>query len=80
MKLGAGAVFVAIGLLVLWFAVTGRLSKFVDLWQQAGGSSTDKNIAAPSSESGPSERAIRLADALNIPRNFPAFPTMPSVN
>lgn len=75
MKLGAGAVFVAIGLLVLWFAITGRLSKFVDLWQQASGDANGpaQNMSGPGARQAPTRAAV-LGASLNIPAGFPALP------
>lgn len=76
MKLGAGAVFVAIGLLVLWFAITGRLSKFVDLWQQSGrATDTTQNMSGPGA-GGVSARTAALAARLNIPAGFPSLPSL----
>lgn len=83
MKLGTGVLFVAIGLVLLWLAVTGRLANAGAAWSALKGEAPAGGAVKPTSDSGaaaPSSEASRIAAALNVPVGFPNFPVLPSLN
>lgn len=79
MKLGVGTLFVGIGLVILWAAVTGRLSNVGAAWAALKGDDPAATVH-PASGGAAAPTASRVAAALNVPAGFPAFPILPSLN
>lgn len=78
MKLGVGVLFVAIGLVILWLAVTGRLSRLSDAWTVLKGDAAGAGDVQP--VSGPAAGMNPLNRSLSAALNIPAFPTLPVVS
>lgn len=69
MKFGSGALLVAVGLLVLWLAVSGRLTNLGAAWNTLNGTPTTGDSSGVSPVS------------MLAPQSFPieALPPLPSV-
>lgn len=89
MKLGAGAIVIAVGLVILWLAVTGKLGNIEAAWRALTNTMSDdlrsdlekaKRATPPTvlpplgAVTGPGERAAAM---FNVPL---PFPTLPSFN
>lgn len=81
MKLGSGVVLVAVGLVVLWLAVTGRLSNLAPAWATLNSDGTDDTASAnPTSGASGARDPAALATALGVaPDILSTFPVTPPV-
>lgn len=82
MKFGVGSLFVVVGLLVLWLAVTGRLANLDGAWRVLTGqkpeAATDRPISGPARR----DPLGVLSEALNIESgaDFSVLPTLGLAN
>lgn len=76
MKIGAGAILIAVGLVVLWLAVTGRLSNLTAAWGVLTGDTAPSGNAVPASGPATSSRAAQIAAALQLPFPLPSSPAI----
>lgn len=82
MKFGVGTLFVVIGLLILWLAVTGRLSNVESAWRtltgQAAADADPKPVNAPGRTGRQQDQLSVLSSILNVPDGFPTLPVIVS--
>jgi hypothetical protein len=74
MKFGVGALFVVLGLLILWLAATGRLSNIESAWKTLTGTGNGISpIVNPNTGKIP---VGTIAEQLNVSTTFPGLPTL----
>lgn len=77
MKFGVGALFVVLGLLILWLAVTGRLSNIENAWRTLTGQEGMSATPAVNPNAGKVPNPLgTMADRLNVSTTFPGLPTL----
>jgi hypothetical protein len=77
MKFGVGALFVVLGLLILWLAVTGRLSNVEGAWRALTGQDGATASPAVNPNAGKVPNPLgTMAERLNVSTTFPGLPTL----
>lgn len=80
MKLGSGVVLVAVGLVILWLAVTGRLSNLAPAWATLNSDGPGAGVNPTGGTVGASDATQTAYAALGVaPDILASFPIAPPV-
>lgn len=78
MRTATGALLVVVGVLLLWLAATGRLSRLADAWAALKGSASP-SATTNTAQSGGSSSVPGMPTAFPTLPGFPGLPSLPSL-